>query len=231
MPSTLLRAAELQTFRTWIRDAQEEYDAATLSELVRTSERPARTQDVRRIERAMYEGSFAPKTAVKIAEMVVNCPLAITYRQRGGDDSIEPYWRSVLRPRIAPTPKDLALVTPAIIMPEAQRPLAQMICNALKAARTRTSKSGLLKGSVARAVAVVERVLRDEAPWMAFYGGASLHETLPAATPSAFEFGCHCSDRACGNDAPFKSALSEISTDRRHWREVVAEKAAADTLG
>jgi hypothetical protein len=200
----------------------EEYGAATLRDLAGGT-----TKNARLIERCVYEGSFAPKTAIKIAEMVVNCPLAIAYRQRGGEDTIEPYWRKVLRPRLAPQPEDLALVTPAIIMPEAQRPLAQMVCNALKAARTKTGKGGLLKGHVARAVVVVERVLRDQALIMAFNGGVSLHQSLPDATPSAVEFAFHCADRACGNDQPFK-ALSELVTDndKRPWREVIAERKA-----
>jgi hypothetical protein len=189
--STLLRARDLRMLRTWVDDARDEY-GATLPQLSKTiAKRSAkeREHDFRFLERARYEGSFAPKTAVRLAEMILNCPSTIAYRQRIGHDTIQEQWQRVLRTRIAPTEDDRALNAPAIIPAEAQESLALLVCEAIK-------RKGLLIGPAAKAAVVVERVLHNQAPIMAFYGGASLHQDLPDRKPSALDFAGLCSDLA-----------------------------------
>jgi hypothetical protein len=211
MPSTLLRPAELRRFRAWIRSAHKAYRAVTLTDLVvRTNVGLGPSaKDVRLIERTMYEkGSFAPKTADKIANMVLNCPKAIEYRRRIGNrgtDSIDLQWQSVLRPQIAPTPGDLVDKAPAIIPTESQGPLALLMCLALK-------RKNLLKGSIARAVAEVERVMRQEAPSMARGAACALFERLaeiPECGPLEFARAC---EQLAGN--PTAADQSQVITSR-----------------
>jgi hypothetical protein len=57
-------------------------------------------------------------------------------------------------------------------------------------------RKGLLIGPAAKAAVVVERVLHNQAPIMAFYGGASLHQDLSDRKPSALDFAGLCSDLA-----------------------------------
>jgi hypothetical protein len=123
--------------------------------------------------------------------MILNCPSTIAYRQRIGHDTIQEQWQRVLRTRIAPTEDDRALNAPAIIPAEAQESLALLVCEAIK-------RKGLLIGPAAKAAVVVERVLHNQAPIMAFYGGASLHQDLPDRKPSALDFAGLCSDDGNG---------------------------------